>query len=326
MSTKYQRVKRVLVVRWSNVADVLHTLPACQYLTGHLKGALVDYLTSSLLQELLVSDKSLNKIITCDDRSLDGLFRLAQRLSAYQYDLIINLQPDIKGKFFSMVLDKRYSIGYKRNSESHAVEEYFTACQKVFPEAVVPDKLTLPLHPKIIDWAKNTLVTEKISHCIGLVVEGKENKLTSWPYDNWLSFLDYLCNQKHVNVLLFGNDADRKAAQGLQQVNIKRIRNYCGSLSISQTAALLSLCMLVVGTDSGLTHLATAVGPRVIGLYGNTSPCHTGLYGPQTEMILSPHECGACNKSTCKRSTQDDVYAPCMSAIAVDKVISRVGL
>ena len=333
MFNKYTDIRSVLFIRFGAIGDVVHTTAAYQSIQKNIKNARIDYLTSSLIQELLNNDNTLRQVISLNDHSLEGMFRLANNLSDNHYDLVVNLQPSLKTHLFTMVLNKRFVLTYKKfkpkkgEKHIHAVENFFNTIKPVIPEAETPKQLKIYLNNEVVKWAKYRLDSEKITHTIGIVPgvsQARRGRI--WPKEYWKIFLDYVANKKQLNVIIFGGTDEIELATELQDVNKNKIRNFCGKLSISQTAGILSLCMLVVGCDTGPTHIASAVGPKVIGLYGSTHPNRTGLYGIGHEILYSSHDCIACEKRSCAFMNESNPYAPCMQALSPDMVIKALGI
>lgn len=333
MPKNFEHIRNILFIRFGAIGDVVHTTAAYQTLRQNIKNVNIDYLTSSVMQELLNNDPMLRQVISADDNTYDGLFRLSQKLSAENYDLIVNLQPSLKTYFFNLVMNKHDTLTYKKfkpNKEQqhiHAVQNFFNTITPLIPDIEPPKNLKIYLNPEIVKWAKYRLDSERVTHAIGIIpgVSGvKRGRL--WPKEYWKQLLDYITNSKRINVIIFGGTNEFELANELQNVNQNRINNMCGKLSISQTAGILSLCMLVVGCDTGPTHIATAVGPKVIGLYGLTSPLRTGLYGIGHTIIHSNHDCLFCEKKICSQTDESNAYVPCMTKLSVDTVISKLGI
>jgi lipopolysaccharide heptosyltransferase II len=333
MPGKYDNIRNILFIRFGAIGDVVHTTATYQTLRQSFKNIDIDYITSSVMQELLNNDPMLHEVIAVSDKSYDGLFRLAQKLSNKHYDIVVNLQPSLKTLFFTTVLQQKGVLTYKKlkpgkhDTHIHAVENFFQTIKPIIPEAQIPRNLKLYLNKDIVKWATYKIQNEKISHAIGIipgVSQARANKM--WPLEHWKALADYIANQRGLDILIFGGTNEFELASQIQSINKDKIRNYCGKLTISQTAAILSLCMIVVGGDTGPSHIATAVGPKVIGLYGATPPERSGLYGVGHEMIFANNECRFCNKKTCSQVTEPDQPIPCMQKISVEKVIEKIGI
>jgi ADP-heptose:LPS heptosyltransferase len=61
--------------------------------------------------------------------------------------------------------------------------------------------------------------------------------------------------------------------------------NLIGHLDLAETAAVLQRCRLFLGNDSGLMHLATAVGIPVVAIFVATDPAHVGPYSPMATVL-----------------------------------------
>ena len=64
--------------------------------------------------------------------------------------------------------------------------------------------------------------------------------------------------------------------------------------SLAETSALLSLCKVVLGSDSGIMHLAAARGQRVLALFGPTNPGYCGPYGGDSLVLWNRTKCAPC--------------------------------
>lgn len=328
-----KNIQKVLFIRFGAIGDIVHTTAAYQTMRQSIKNSIIDYLTSSTIQELIKDDQMLNRIISLDDYSYDGLFRISHELSEERYDLIVNLQPSLKTFFFTTVLHGGQVLTYKKfkprgdQKHIHAVKNFYQTIEKVIPDATIPDSLKLYIDPNVLKMAKSKMETDKIRQPIG-IVPGVSNVKRGrlWPKEYWIELLDYLANSKAFNIIIFGGLNEFELASELQKVNIDKIRNFCGKLSISQTAAMLAHCLLVIGGDTGPTHIATALAPKVVGLYGATDPERTGLYGNNHQIIHSHFECLFCEKKHCKYLQDNISYAPCMKALSPNDVIKQLGL
>jgi heptosyltransferase-1 len=87
-----------------------------------------------------------------------------------------------------------------------------------------------------------------------------------------------------ISVLPFGNVGERQRSERLAaRIPGARVPP---ALDLDQLAALMSQARIVVGVDTGLTHLAVALGQPTIGLFLATDPAATGLYGSSRAVNL----------------------------------------
>lgn len=105
-----------------------------------------------------------------------------------------------------------------------------------------------------------------------------------WPENDWVRIGEYLAAQGMISVLPFGNAEERQRSERLA-ARIPGAR-MPPALGLDQLAALMSGARMVVGVDTGLTHLAVALGRPTIGLYRATDPAATGLHGSSRALNL----------------------------------------
>lgn len=324
-------IKKVLIIRIGAIGDVVHTTAVYDFLFNNNEKVSIDYLTSPNLKDLLSSDKRLNNVIPLNEYSYKGFLEVAQNLSTNKYDLVLNLQPSLKTEFFTLLVNKRKVLKYKKywpnhySKHIHAVENFLNTLNPIIPNPIPPKKLELHLNKEVLIWVKNKLKNDNIKNLIGIIPGVSDNKKGRlWPNEYWKELLDYICNIKDMNVAIFGGLNEHNLAIELQTINKKNIYNFCGELNLMQTACALSLCNLVIGVDTGPTHIASAVGAKVIGLYGVTAPKRTGIYGEGHKILFSSNDCLFCEKKTCPYISKVNTYSPCMLNLKACDVIKEL--
>lgn len=85
-----------------------------------------------------------------------------------------------------------------------------------------------------------------------------------WPLDRYAALAVWLQQARGARVLLIGGPKDRDRAGVIQQVLLGQGIIAAGEANLRQTAALLQLCTLYVGGDTGPMHMAAAAGARVV--------------------------------------------------------------
>jgi heptosyltransferase-2 len=93
------------------------------------------------------------------------------------------------------------------------------------------------------------------------------------------------------------------------------------------TAALIRHCHLFLSNDSGLMHIAAALGVRTLGIFGPTDWHRTAPYGPAVHFIHSKLPCAPCIRypfyDTRPRLGCHNTPSPCLAEITVDRVVSK---
>ena len=98
-----------------------------------------------------------------------------------------------------------------------------------------------------------------------------------WPLSNWHGLIDWIRRKLSFQVLLSIGPADEymdEFSGAMRQAGIPIV----SGLSLVRLSALLSLCGTYIGSDSGVSHLAAAVGIPAVAVFGPTDPC---VWAPQ---------------------------------------------
>ena len=94
------------------------------------------------------------------------------------------------------------------------------------------------------------------------------------------------------------------------------VKNLAGKTDLGEAIDLLSVADWVVANDSGLMHVAAALGRRVVALFGPTSPAFTPPMSDNAVTLQQPIECSPCFQRTCPLG-----HMKCLVDISSERVI-----
>lgn len=147
---------------------------------------------------------------------------------------------------------------------------------------------------------------------------GSRAKMKEWPEEHWLEVARF-CLRKGLAVVLTGGPGDYARAQNFRdKLGIdEEVFNLAGRLPLKKLPSLLAYAKSVVSIDTGVMHLAAAVGTKLIALHGPTSPRRWGPLSPEAKVIepqnMSCHPClqlgfeYKCNKNYCLQNIAAEV-------------------
>ena len=128
-----------------------------------------------------------------------------------------------------------------------------------------------------------------------------------WPYFAALS------QEMQLPVVLLGSADDLPSTQGVKGINL------AGKTTLDEALALIAGAACVVSNDSGLMHVAAALGRPQVALFGSSSPRHTPPLSPTARVLWLGIECSPCFRRECPLG-----HFRCMREIAVDRVLAEI--
>jgi ADP-heptose:LPS heptosyltransferase len=148
---------------------------------------------------------------------------------------------------------------------------------------------------------------------------GRRRKLKEWPNERWLQLIEVFAAQK-MNVVLTGAPSDRLRNEELMESATREARGFltnAAGRSLRETATLLANANLVVSVDTGLMHMAAALGAPLVALHGPTASNRWGPTNPAAVVVEATMEgCGYINLGW-----EHPASAPaCMEAIQYNTV------
>ncbi len=139
-----------------------------------------------------------------------------------------------------------------------------------------------------------------------------------WPAASYRNLLKRLAPTFPGRILLLGSRDELPLAQAVSEGVLPAPWSLVGETTLGEAMGVLHRCRLVVGNDSGLIHLAAALGRPVVTLFGPTDPCLTGPLGPGHQFLRHPTECSPCRYRACP------IDHRCMAGISVDQVYEAI--
>ncbi len=123
-----------------------------------------------------------------------------------------------------------------------------------------------------------------------------------WPEKHYAVVASAMI-ERGWRVAIFGSGNDQPVAENIVQALLptqrERVVNLAGHTRLEQAVDLLAAAAAVVSNDSGLMHIAAAVGRPLAVVYGSTSPGFTPPLAEQVRVLQIPVDCGPCFQREC---------------------------
>lgn len=295
---------RILLVKTSSLGDVVHCLPALTDVAELFPGTRIDWVVEENYVEVVGLHRAIGRILPValrrwrraltsrGTRAEIAAFRTA--LGGTPYDCVIDAQGLAKS-----ALVARLARGPRHGLDRTSAREWIAALTYDHVHAV-PWTLDAVARNRVLVGAAlgysprgepdYGLVAEPVEfdwlppapYCVCLTATTDAAKL--WPEDRWRSLACRLGAAGMVCVLPAGTEGERRRAERIAaEVGPQAV--VAPPLELRELAGLFAGAACAVGVDTGLTHLAAALGRPTVGVYCGTSPARTGVIAARARNV-----------------------------------------
>jgi ADP-heptose:LPS heptosyltransferase len=299
--------KNILLIRLSALGDVLFTLPAFHAIKECFPGSRISYLVSNRCAALLEGFPGLDEIIVLDRTALrsgrpDAFWRntvgLTWRIRRARFDLVIDFHGLGETAWLTRLsgaaerwgsLGKvTHRFGYTRimlrEFREHAVDLHLRFLRQCgLPETPVRNEFRLPeprrrqagtwFHEHSLGHNKPTIFIQPFTADPG----------KNWPLEKFLVFARHW-RERGVQVIFGGGPGDLGRLADVAQAGFP----VSAGIDLLGTAGVISLADVAVGGDTGIMHLAVALGRRVVMLMNSLHPGSPCPYAHPDWALVSP--------------------------------------
>ncbi|KRB22182.1 lipopolysaccharide heptosyltransferase I [Mesorhizobium sp. Root695] len=296
---------KVLIVKTSSMGDVIHTFPAVEDARRQLPDITFDWCVEEAFAGIVALHPAIYSIHTVAIRRwrkalLDGgtwreAAALRRTLRDCRYDLVIDAQGLLKSALVARQagapiagFDRSsarepsatlfYDVTYAVPRDLHAIER----TRRLFGLALgyQPDLSTLD--SGIVPPA-GTLAG--ISGKIAFLLHGTSREDKKWPVHDWIETARLIVDRGMAPVTTWSNEREKAVAEAIAKAVPSTI--VVPKSPLAEVAAYIGRSTLVIGADTGLTHLASAFGLPTVAVFLATEPGLTGPRGPYASTLLA---------------------------------------
>lgn len=251
--------KKALVLRLSSLGDVV------------LASCVIDPLRSMGYSPFLLTFEPYGSIFEDDTRlsiiqiKKEELFKRETLKKLKGFDLYVDLHKNLRTLLLRFFLGGRWRV-YKKHTVRRRLAIRFEIFRKPYSviDAYLETLRSVSVKPKIeVSEERLRFWKEKIGDDFLCIGPGARYIKKTYPY--FRKVVELLRMDGH-KIVLVGDKMDKLLTENWNCVNL------CGELSLIDTLAVIKLARVFVGNDSGLLHMARAVGTKAIQIYGGTHP------------------------------------------------------
>ena len=291
---------------------MIHNLPAVSDIVAHTPGAAIDWVVEEAFAEIPRLHPAVRRVIPVALRrwrrrlwspaTWREIAHLRRELKAESYDKIIDTQGLVKSAWLARLAHGPSYGQDKATAREPLAASFYDHCFHVARgrhavernRDLAAQALGYPLPQSPPDYgirAPQALfsftVPEKF--IVGLHATSRASK--RWPVEHWVSLGRELENRGIALLLPWGSPEEEEYAHQISQ-SLKNA-TVLPRLNLRDLAALMGRAQAVVGVDTGLVHLAAALGRPTVAIYTDTSPILTGVVATDASRVRNLGNVGA---------------------------------
>jgi heptosyltransferase-2 len=315
--------RKILVIRFQAIGDVVVTIPACNALRQMFPDARIDLLTADACVEIPQAIRLFDRIDSAAagqgrwQRALHAAM-LGARLRSEHYDVILDVQRHGISRLIRRMARPLAWGEFDRFSPRHALERVLDTCRLAgFPDLKPIYKLNLK--PEVRERAFCMLRNHGWDGKTKLVILNPAGLWVTrnWPLARYEELAALWSEIEPVRFLFVGTSRIRAKVGHLADKLAGRIIDLTGKTSLAEALGIVQHASVVVSEDSGLLHMAWVSGIPTVALFGSTRSDWTRPLGNRSRFVGSEDlPCGACMQATCRFG---DVH--CLSRYSAESIL-----
>ncbi len=337
----WQSVRSVLVVRLRSIGDTVLTTPSLYSLKRFLPHARVDILLEDWVAPVLEGFEYVDNIITLKRGSTAARAGVARRIRATQYDVAYNLHGGTTATLLTRASGARHRVGYSSfqygrlhnhlapsssllwgRDQTHSVEQQLALLG--WTGVPVTDRPATRL--AVTDQAA-TSISARLSAAgldetrtpFAVIHPAAAFDTKQWATERFARVAESLTS-RGLAIVAITATTEAHVADELKRHTTAPVVAFT-DLSLPEVTALLSQARLFVGNDSGIAHMAAAVGAPSVVIFGSSNTAH---WRPWTkadaEVVVEEMECQPCHGYFCEKFEQPE----CIKRVPVGRVLGSI--
>ena len=290
-------MRTILFVKTSSLGDVVHNCPAVSDAARALPGAAIDWIVEEPFAGIAAMHRAVRRVIPVALRrwrsrllspaTWSELSDWRKRLAGDRYDAVVDTQSLVKSALLAR-LARGPRHGMDRASAREPLATLFYDVRHAVPRALHAVERNRMLagaalgfsRSDALDYGLRVPAAQKSGYVVLLTMTSRADKL--WPEERWIELGRGLGAPA---ILPWGSQEELSRAE--------RISAAIGGTvlprkNLDELARIFAAARAVVGLDTGLTHLAVAIGVPTVGIYCGSDPHLTGLHGASGRNLGGP--------------------------------------
>ncbi len=335
-------VQRVLVVRLRSIGDAVLTTPSLFALRRFLPHAQIDILLEDWVAPVLDGSDLIDRVVIAPRDGTSARARVARELRAEQYDVVYNLHGGTTATLFTRATGAIHRVGFGDYQYARLHNHVAPTAREIWRR---PTLHSVEQQLALIGWTgvpvsdrpatRVTITEEAVANVseklrlAGFEVEKSEPfalihptaafDTKQWATDNFARVAEELHARGLMPVAIVSAKEEPILQSLIEQTSVRLVG--LSNLSLPEVAALTSRARLFIGNDSGIAHIAAAVGAPCVVIFGSSNRAHWRPWTIQPhEVVFEELPCQPCPGYFCAEFEKPE----CILRVPVERVVAAI--
>lgn len=285
---------KILIIRLSSIGDILHTFTILPDIRQAIVNVEINWLVDEKFIEIAKLSPLIDNVISIPLRLwkkhkfswLFKVYKFKKTLIKQKYDYIIDTQGLLKSAILAKYLfkGKVYGLNYKSAREglascfydySYAIDQKHIAVIRF--RALIAKIFNLNIELAQINFQIQQGTYTYHSDYV-LLLHGTSKQSKCWPLTSWQQMILWLLNHTDKEIVLtYSNNAELSFANQLKTIVANQRLCIVAQLDFLSLADLIRGASLIIGVDTGFTHMANLLKKKTLAIYRDSDPQYVGM-------------------------------------------------
>jgi len=310
---------KICIVKLSAMGDIIHAMVALQFIKKALPKTQIDWIVEDGFKDVLQNNPHINNILPINLKAIKkkrsaifSQYRILKEYSKNNYDLVIDAQGLLKSAIVSKIVANKSIAGFDKNSirESIASLFYDDKINIAYEANAIDRNMAVICEALHVEYTKEDIlnkesflysslhVEQSMEYIVFVVGASRENKI--YPKEKFVELANKL--QKHI-LIVWGNDNEKETAEFIAQNS--KYAYVAPKGNLDKLKHTIQNSKLVIGGDTGPTHMAWALNIPSITIFGNTPEYRNTYITPINQVVKSDSKVNALKLDHSDFSIQD---------------------
>ena len=296
---------KIAIVKLSALGDIVNAMVVLQFIKKNNPKIKIDWVVEKAYKELLSNNPNVNKVHTVNfklakqKKSLPIFFKEIKKIRQFgKFDIVIDMQGLIKSAFVSRMISSEVTVGFHRSSSRESISSIFYShkFKMDYKENIICRNLSLVANSLNFTFKGNEIqnkdpflypskkyIPSSFSKSMKniVLIPGASHPCKCYPVEGYIKVIKKI----DANfIIIWGSDSEKLTAKKIKKlypsVNISK------KLSLDELISLIKQSDLIIGSDTGPSHIAWGLNVPSVILFGCT-PGHRNTYETKLNKIIN---------------------------------------